>query len=111
MKFVFIALTILSTSASFADIRRVNPDIDTRTISGAQAEHLMKTMGGESLPGDSLRTSHSTYQVKREEDGLKQIICEATTSNLTSKTEYRCTIETSLNGQPVPVFHPARRLG
>jgi hypothetical protein len=111
MKLVLMILTVLSTSASFADIRRVNPDIDTRTVTGEAAEHLMQTMGGQSLPGSSLRTSHSTYQVKRESDGLKQIICEATTSNITGKTDYRCTIETSLNGEPVPVFKPVIRLG
>lgn len=110
MKFVLLMTAILFASNSFADIRR-SSSVDTRTITGKQAEKLMKTMDGKELLGSSLRTSSSVYKVNRSSDGLKQIICEATSDRLKNTTSYRCSIETSTDGEKVPVFHPAIRMG
>lgn len=111
MKYALIAFTLISTSITFADIRR-QPDVDTRTISGEAAAKLMNKMPGVLKQGSALRTSSSVYKINREAGGLKQIICEKTSYSMgPKKVEVRCTIERSLDGRPLPVFKPIIRMG
>ena len=112
MKSLIIAALAISGSLVFADILRP-VDVKTSSIVGPEAQQMYSSLGTPDIPGDSLISEFSTYRVERAADGLTQTICEAThyTAAKPSKTEYRCTIQTSTNGAPVPVFVAPRRLG
>jgi hypothetical protein len=112
-----LALALVSgmlsfTSTSSADILRP-PSVKTRTITGKKAHELYDAMAVQTLRGDSLRTQNSNYKVVRTATGLKQTICEETNYVIPvgKASTYRCTIQTSVDGSKVPVFHPAIRMG
>ena len=111
MKLALFMAAAMTSSLAFADIRRPNAEIETKTITGRKAQHMMTTMPGISMPGSSLRFYSTNYKVNRATDGLTQVICEAGTDHIKHKTTYRCTIEKSLNGVALPEFHPIIRMG
>ena len=114
---LLIAAALLAGSVSFvtnasADILRP-PSVKTRTITGKKAHELYDAMNVATQRGDSLRTQNSNYKVVRTATELKQTICEETNYMIPAgkASTYRCTIQTSIDGSKVPMFHPAIRMG
>lgn len=106
-----ISLMLLAGISASADLIRP-PNYATKNLTGAEAEEMFETMGGVQMRGDSLRTLFSVYKVERSADGLKQVICEKTVYTMEKKPRsYRCTIQKSLDGKPLPRFKPAIRMG
>jgi hypothetical protein len=111
MKKIILAFVLIGITSASADIIRPS-NIKTRSLTGTAAKELFSSLGGESIPGDSLRTESSSYKVSRSDDGLKQTVCEETIYVSRKPSLYRCTVQKSVDGVPVPVFTaPLRRLG
>jgi hypothetical protein len=120
MKTMIVSLALLGfVHSAQADIPiphnpQAQSEVASHTYSGTKAEKKWNSIESDVLQGSvSGFTGHAeSYKVERSEDGLKQTVCTEI-SNLKTHTpsQYSCTSQKSLNGEPLPKFVPVHHMG
>jgi hypothetical protein len=118
MKSVIAALMLLSFAhVASADIPmpHTQSGISTRMYAGQPAAEKWSSMsslqvvqrGNSGWDGSTFET-----KVERSQDGLQQTICKKSSNSRTNSTPtFSCTVQTSLNGQPLPKLQSEVRMG
>lgn len=113
-----IAAGMLVTTTATADIPRPraprNPIYEI-TIEEDASQILYHAINGPEAYESQLRNSFTKYKVQRGADGLNQVICKRTVARQRvgrgANETYRCIMQSSENGRPLPIYHPPVRMG